>query len=118
MKAPSVLLIDDEPLMRLSMTDALRAVGYDVRAAATGQEGMDLLSQAIFDIVITDFRLPGADGLQLLQACKQRSPCTEVIVITAHGSVETAVEAMKRGAYDFITKPFAMDELLLIVDRL
>jgi DNA-binding NtrC family response regulator len=118
MKAPSVLLIDDEPLMRLSMTDALRAVGYDVRAAATGQEGMDLLSQAIFDIVITDFRLPGADGLQLLQACKQRSPRTEVIVITAHGSVETAVEAMKRGAYDFITKPFAMDELLLIVDRL
>jgi DNA-binding NtrC family response regulator len=118
MKAPSVLLIDDEPLMRLSMTDALRAVGYDVRAAATGQEGMDLLSQAVFDIVITDFRLPGADGLQLLQACKQRSPRTEVIVITAHGSVETAVEAMKRGAYDFITKPFAMDELLLIVDRL
>jgi DNA-binding NtrC family response regulator len=118
MKAPSLLLIDDEPLMRLSMTDALRAVGYDVRAAATGQEGMALLSQAIFDIVITDFRLPGADGLQLLQACKQRSPRTEVIVITAHGSVETAVEAMKRGAYDFITKPFAMDELLLIVDRL
>lgn len=118
MKAPSLLLIDDEPLMRLSMTDALRAVGYDVRAAGTGQEGMDLLSHAVFDIVITDLRLPGADGLQLLQACKQRSPRTEVIVITAHGSVETAVEAMKRGAYDFITKPFAMDELLLIVDRL
>lgn len=117
MKAPSVFLIDDEPLMRLSMTDALRAVGYNVRAAATGQEGMDLLTQAMFDIVITDLRLPGADGLQLLQVCKQRSPRTEVIVITAHGSVETAVEAMKRGAYDFITKPFAMEELLLIVDR-
>ncbi|HKN86548.1 MAG TPA: sigma-54 dependent transcriptional regulator [Nitrospiraceae bacterium] len=117
MNAPSVLLIDDEPLMRLSMTDALRAIGYEVRAAATGQEGMDLLTQAMFDIVITDLRLPGADGLQLLHVCKQRSPRTEVIVITAHGSVETAVEAMKRGAYDFITKPFAMDELLLIVDR-
>ena len=117
MNAPSVLLVDDEPLMRLSMTDALRAIGYDVRAAATGQEGMDLLTQAVFDIVITDLRLPGPDGLQLLHVCKQRSPRTEVIVITAHGSVETAVEAMKRGAYDFITKPFAMDELLLIVDR-
>jgi DNA-binding NtrC family response regulator len=118
MKAPHVLLIDDEPLMRLSMTDALMAVGYDVRAAATGQEGMELLTHAAFDVVITDLRLPGADGLELLQVCKQRSPRTEVILITAHGSVETAVEAMKRGAYDFITKPFSMDELLLIVDRL
>jgi DNA-binding NtrC family response regulator len=87
MKAPSVLLIDDEPLMRLSMTDALRAVGHDVRAAATGQEGLNLISRTTFDIVITDLRLPGADGLQLLQACKQRSPRTEVIVITAHGAV-------------------------------
>lgn len=118
MKTPTVLLIDDEPLIRLSMTDALKAVGYDVQAAANGQEGLHLLSHAAFDIVITDLRLPGADGLELLQVCKQRSPHTEVIMITAHGSVETAVEAMKRGAYDFITKPFSMDELLLIVDRL
>jgi len=116
-KAPSILIIDDEPLMRLSMLDALKAVGYEVRAAATGQEGHDLLSKNTFDIVITDLRLPGSDGLALLQACKQRSPRSEVIVITAHGSVETAVEAMKLGAYDYITKPFAMDELLLIVDR-
>ncbi len=118
MKAPRILLIDDEPLMRLSMTDAIKAVGYEVRAAANGQEGMDLISHAVFDIVITDLRMPGADGLELLQVCKQRSPRTEVIMITAHGSVETAVEAMKRGAYDFITKPFSMDELLLIADRL
>ncbi|MEW6544921.1 MAG: sigma-54 dependent transcriptional regulator [Nitrospirota bacterium] len=117
MKAPSVLIVDDEPLMRLSMLDALREVGYEVRAAATGHEGHDLLSKETFDIVITDLRLPGSDGLDLLQTCKQRSPRTEVIVITAHGSVETAIEAMKLGAYDYITKPFSMDELLLIVDR-
>ena len=117
MKPPSVLLLDDEPLIRLSMTDALKAVGYDVRAAATGQDGLALLVDHTFDIVITDLRLPGADGLDVLQACKHRSPRTEVILITAHGSVETAVEAMKRGAYDFITKPFSMEELLLIVDR-
>ncbi len=117
MKAPSVLIIDDEPLMRLSMLDALKAVGYDVHAAATGQEGQAILSASTFDIVITDLRLPGSDGLSLLQVCKQRSPRSEVILITAHGSVETAVEAMKLGAYDYVTKPFGMDELLLIVDR-
>lgn len=117
MKAPSVLIIDDEPLMRLSMLDALKAVGYEVRAAATGQEGHALLAADTFDIVITDLRLPGSDGLALLQACKQRSSRSEVILITAHGSVETAVEAMKLGAYDYVTKPFAMDELLLVVDR-
>ncbi len=117
MRPSTILIIDDEPLIRLSMMDALKAVGYEVRAAATGQEGLDLLKKESFDIVVTDLRLPGADGLDVLQACKQRSPRTEVIVITAHGSVETAVEAMKRGAYDYITKPFLMDELLLIVDR-
>jgi DNA-binding NtrC family response regulator len=116
-KAPSILIIDDEPLMRLSIMDALKAVGYEVRAAATGHEGMALLNKDAFDIVITDLRLPGADGLSLLQVCKQRSPRTEVIVITAHGSVDSAVEAMKLGAYDYITKPFSMDELLLIVER-
>jgi DNA-binding NtrC family response regulator len=118
MKPPLILIIDDEPLMRLSITDALKAVGYEVRAAASGHEGMALLNKESFDVVITDLRLPGADGLTLLQACKQRSPRTEVIVITAHGSVDSAVEAMKLGAYDYITKPFSMDELLLIVERL
>ena len=98
MRPPAVLIIDDEPLIRLSMEDALRAVGCEVRAAATGPEGLALLEQIPFDIVITDLRLPGADGLTLLQAAKQRSSRTEVVVITAHGSVETAVGAMKAGA--------------------
>jgi DNA-binding NtrC family response regulator len=117
MRSSTVLLIDDEPLMRLSMVDALSAVGYDVRAAATGQEGLQLVQKQSFDIVISDLRLPGADGLEILQMCKQRHPRTEVIMITAHGSVDTAVEAMKLGAYDYITKPFQMEELLLITDR-
>ncbi|HEX9743725.1 MAG TPA: sigma-54 dependent transcriptional regulator [Nitrospiraceae bacterium] len=118
MKPTAVLIIDDEPLMRLSMEDALRTVGCEVRAAATGSEGLALLEQAASDIVVTDLRLPGVDGLTLLQAARQRSPKTEVVVITAHGSVETAVGAMKAGAYDYITKPFSMDELLLIVERI
>jgi DNA-binding NtrC family response regulator len=117
MRAPSILIVDDEPLMRLSVVDALRAVGYEMREAATGTEAVEALGKQNFDIVITDLRLPGSDGLELLQLCKQRAPRTEVIMITAHGSVETAVEAMKRGAYDYVTKPFSMDELLLIVER-
>ncbi|HEU4685671.1 MAG TPA: sigma-54 dependent transcriptional regulator [Nitrospira sp.] len=117
MKGLSILLVDDEPLMRLSMVDALEAVGYEVRAAASGTEGIEAVRQRPFDLVITDLRLPGADGLAVLKAAKDRTPETEVVVITAHGSVETAVGAMKFGAFDYITKPFQMDELLLIVER-
>ena len=112
-----VLIVDDEPLMRLSMLDALEAVGCEVTAAATGTEGLVILGTRQFDIVITDLRLPGADGLTILRASKERSPTTEVILITAHGSVDTAVGAINLGAYDYITKPFQMDELLLIVER-
>jgi DNA-binding NtrC family response regulator len=116
-KGLRVLIVDDEPLMRLSMLDALEGVGCEVMAAATGTEGVTVLGTRQFDVVITDLRLPGADGLTLLKVCKERSPTTEVILITAHGSVDTAVGAIKLGAYDYITKPFQMDELLLIVER-
>jgi DNA-binding NtrC family response regulator len=118
MSPTSILLVDDEPLMRLSMLDALNAMGYDVQAAATGHEGKDLLLKGHYDILITDLQLPGIDGLGLLQLCKEPARRTEAIMITAHGSVETAVNAMKAGAYDYITKPFQMDELLLVVERL
>lgn len=117
MKGLKILIVDDEPLMRLSMLDALEGVGCEVMAAATGTEGLAVLATRQFDIVITDLRLPGADGLTILKACKERSSTTEVILITAHGSVDTAVGAIKLGAYDYITKPFQMDELLLIVER-
>ncbi|BCA54346.1 Sigma-54 dependent transcriptional regulator [Nitrospira sp. KM1] len=99
------------------MVDALEAVGHDVRAAASGTEGIEVVKQKTFDLVITDLRLPGADGLTVMKAAKEQSPHVEVVVITAHGSVETAVGAMKLGAFDYITKPFQMEELLLIVER-
>ena len=117
MKGLRILLVDDEPLMRLSMVDALETIGHDVEASASGTEGIEAIRQRPFDLVITDLRLPGADGLTVLTAAKKQSPHTEVMVITAHGSVETAVGAMKLGAFDYITKPFQMDELLLIVER-
>ena len=117
MKSGSILIIDDEPLMRVSMVDALQAVGYEVQEASTGLEGLERLQASEFNLVITDLRLPGADGLQIVSQCKEQWPDTEVIVITGYGSVDTAVHAMKGGAYDYMTKPFSMDELLLSVDR-
>jgi len=118
MSRASILIVDDEPLMRLSMVDALAAVGYAVEEAATGTEGIEKIRSQCFHVVITDLRLPGADGLQILRTCKESSPNTEVVMITAHGSVDTAVDAMKCGAYDYITKPFSMVELLLVIERL
>ena len=113
----SILIIDDEPLMRLSMLDGLKAEGYHVQEASNGEEGIKKITTGPYDLVITDLRMPGSDGLEVVRVCKETSPETEVIVITAHGSVDTAVQAMKLGAHDYVTKPFSMDELLLIVDR-
>ena len=113
-----ILVIDDEPLMRITIQDALVGEGYEVVAAETGEKGSDLLRQNHTDIVITDLRLPDMDGIQILREVKSSHPSTQVILITAYGSVDSAVTAMKEGATDYLTKPFAMDELLLIVKRL
>ncbi len=117
-RTPRVLIIDDEPLMRISISDALKADEYYVKETGLGREGINLLKDNGFDIVITDLRLPDVDGIEVLKACKRHSAETMVILITAYGSVDTAVEAMKYGAYDYITKPFSMDEILLMVKRL
>jgi len=119
MAAPQrVLIIDDEPLMRMSISDALKDDGYEVHEAGLGKEGITLFRDNSFDVVITDLRLPDLDGIEVLKACRRYSPDAMVILITAHGSVDTAVEAMKFGAYDYVTKPFSMDELLLMVKRM
>ena len=118
LSVPRILIIDDEPLMRMSISDALKDDGYEVLEAGLGKEGITLFRDNSFDVVITDLRLPDLNGLEVLKACKRYSPDTMVILITAHGSVDTAVEAMKFGAYDYITKPFSMEELLLMVKRL
>ena len=117
-KIPNILIIDDEPLMRISISDALKSEGYNTLSAASGSEGLKAVRDNYYDVVITDLKLPEVDGLQILKACRQFSPGTKVLMITAYASVETAVEAMKQGAYDYITKPFSMDELILTVKRL
>ncbi|MFQ5735984.1 MAG: sigma-54-dependent transcriptional regulator [Thermodesulfobacteriota bacterium] len=117
-RTPRILIIDDEPLMRMSIGDALREDGYEVEETGLGKEGITAFRERNFDVVITDLRLPDLNGIEVLKACKRYSPETMVVLITAHGSVDSAVEAMKFGAFDYVTKPFPMDELLLVVSRL
>ncbi len=114
----NVMVIDDEPLMRITVQDALVAEGYKVITAETGGNGLTLLRENRADMVITDLRLPDMDGIQILREVKTFSPETHVILITAYGSIDSAVTAMKEGASDYLTKPFSMEELLLIIKRI
>ncbi|MDO8446662.1 MAG: sigma-54 dependent transcriptional regulator [Deltaproteobacteria bacterium] len=115
---PRILIIDDEPLVRIAIIDALLAEGYEVKGVGSGKEGKNLILDDDYDVLITDLRLPEIDGLEILKTVMEHSPKTKVIMITAYGSVNTAVEAIKQGAYDYLTKPFSMEELLIIVRRL
>ena len=115
MAKPRILVVDDERSMRDLLSITLEKEGYDVLTAAGGQPAIEALHRESVDVVITDLRMPKVDGLQVLRVAKEISPDTAVIVITAMASTETAVEAMKLGAYDYITKPFKLDEVNLIV---
>ena len=113
-----VVVVDDEPLMRVTIQDALVAEGYEVSIAETGEKGVTLIKDRPADILITDLKLPDTDGIQVLREAKSLNPTTQVILITAYGTIDSAVTAMKEGASDYLTKPFSMDELLIITGRL
>ena len=110
-----VLVVDDEASMRELLGIMLRKTGYEVTLADGGETALELLRTAVFDLVITDLRMRKVDGLGVLRAAKELSPQTVVLVVTAFASTETAVEAMKFGAYDYITKPFKLDEIRLTI---
>ncbi|MDH4100918.1 MAG: sigma-54 dependent transcriptional regulator [Nitrospirota bacterium] len=110
-----ILIVDDERSMRDLLLIMLKREGYDVTVAETGEEALAALKREIFDLVITDIKMPRITGLDILKAVKEVSPDTLVIMITAFASAETAVEAMKIGAYDYITKPFKVDEIKLVI---
>ncbi|MFQ5506832.1 MAG: sigma-54-dependent transcriptional regulator [Planctomycetota bacterium] len=107
-----VLLAEDERGIALTLTDDLEDAGHQVRWAATATEAIEAIKEAVFDCVITDVRLPGGDGMGILEAAKGRRPETEVMVITGYATVEQAVAAMKAGAYDYLQKPF-LNEVLI-----
>ena len=114
---PKILIIDDDNSLRRVLEYNLQEAGYAVTAAASGEEGVRLFGEVDPAVVITDMKMSGMDGMQVLKEIKGRSPETLVIMITAFGSVDVAVEAMKAGAYDYITKPFNRDELRLSVAK-
>jgi two-component system NtrC family response regulator len=112
-----ILVVDDDESLRWVTQAQLQQSGYDVAAAAEGKAALESIRQAPPELVITDLKMPGMSGLELLRTIREEYPEIIVIMVTAFGSVETAVEAMKAGAYDYITKPVNMDELRLIVNR-
>ena len=111
----SVLVIDDEEIMREILETLLTREGYDVRLAASGAEGLELAKSLPFDAAIVDVMMPGIDGITTLDELKKIDDELPVLMVTAFASVETAISAMKRGAFDYITKPFKNDEVLVVV---
>jgi two-component system, NtrC family, response regulator AtoC len=112
-----ILLIDDEEPSRTALLLLLKHSGYAVTGAGSGSESLELLASERFDIVISDLFLPDCTGLDILKKVKTLSPVMEVIMITGHASAETAVTAMKEGAFDYITKPLNIDELRIIIEK-
>src|SRR5262245_34179779 len=117
LKNRKILVIDDEKLIRWSLNERLRREGYEVEEATDGATALKLIGQDDYDLLLLDFKLPDIDGLQVLKRVKERNPGQVVILMTAYSSIENAVEAMRLGAYDYINKPFNMDELVLDVEK-
>jgi DNA-binding NtrC family response regulator len=114
-RSGSVLVIDDEEVMREILEALLSREGYRVKVASTGEEGLELARSTSFDAAIVDVMMPGIDGIATLEELKKIDEDLPVVMVTAFASVETAISAMKRGAFDYITKPFKNDEVILVV---
>ena len=115
--SPAVLIVEDEAKMRRLLELNLGEDGFTTLSAGTAEEGLKLLRQNSVDLVLTDLKLPGMDGLEFLQAIKRQNAALPVVVMTAFGSVETAVEAMKAGASDYVLKPFSLTEMRLVIHK-
>ncbi|HEY6952302.1 MAG TPA: response regulator, partial [Bacteroidota bacterium] len=113
----AILVVDDDNSFRGAVTGMLRDEGYDVTGLGSGAEALKKMEETQFDLVISDLVMEGMSGTQLLAQVKRKSPSVLMIMMTGHGSIQTAVEAMREGAYDYLTKPFKNEELLIRVHR-
>lgn len=113
-----ILIVEDEPFQREMLRDSLLSDGHRVQEAGEGGKALRLLKENSFDLLLLDFRMPGMNGIELLKEAKRICPDVEAILITAYGAIETAVEAMKAGAADYLTKPINLEELSLLIDRI
>jgi two-component system nitrogen regulation response regulator NtrX len=112
---PSILIVDDEPGVRSALGGVLRDEGYNVDAVDSGEACLDRLSRRVFDVVVLDVWLPGMDGLATLARMRERQVDAQVVIISGHGSVESAVRAIKMGAFDFVEKPLSLEKTVLVV---
>jgi DNA-binding response OmpR family regulator len=117
MKGKSVLIVDDEKNIRLTLSQALEALGIETDTATNGEEALVKLREKEFGLILLDLKMPGMDGMEVLRRVSETRPDIRIIVITAYGTIESAVEAMKLGAADFIQKPFATQEIRELVSR-
>ncbi len=112
-----ILIADDEVFIREGLKEALQKPGFTINLAADGYQAREMLAARQYDLVFLDLRMPGPSGMELLAEIRERYPETQTILLTAHGTISTAVEAMRNGAYDFMTKPVDINHLRLLVDR-
>lgn len=113
----AVLIVDDEKNIRVTLVQCLEGAGYLADSAVDGEHGLEKLSKQDYDVVLLDMKMPGMDGIETLRRMKQMKPDQPVIMITAYGTIETAVEAMKLGAVDYLQKPFTPEEILGLVRK-
>src|SRR4030042_3159509 len=109
-----ILVVDEEPRVRRSLSELLTLSGYTVSTANNGREALEFLKDYYTDIIITDIKMPEIDGMQLLKQVKSSNPNVAVILITGYGSIENAIEAIKEGAYDYVTKPIVDREIKIV----
>ncbi len=116
MKRSKILLVDDEPVFTANMSKLLSNRGYRVKTAASGQAAIGLLEEENFDVIVLDLKMPGMDGIATLREIQKMGRFTETLILTGHGSIDTALEAVKLGAYDYLTKPCDIDELVTKIE--
>lgn len=118
MKNSEILFVDDDRTILSLVEEYLTAFDYRITVVDSGLHALDLIKEKDFDIVFTDFKMPDIDGLELLAVIKEYRPATEVIMVTGHGTMESAIQAMKFGSYDYIQKPFKLDVLRILIDKI
>ncbi|MGB5617542.1 MAG: response regulator, partial [Desulfobacterales bacterium] len=118
MGSTKILIVDDELIMRESLRGWLERDGHAVAAAASGEEALDILATTRFDILLVDIKMEGISGLDVLKQVKEDDPDVAVVMITAFGSISTAIEAMKNGAYDYLLKPFDPNALGVLIEKI
>ena len=112
-----ILIADDEDSLRWVLEKGFRGAGYQVTAVKDGTAAFAQIESSPFDLILLDVRMPGMDGLTLLKRTRELRPDAQIVIMTAHGTMETAIQAMQQGAYDYLAKPFDLDEALLLAER-